>query len=97
MRIHGVAINVPRTSSDRPDRTSRLWQALADANELSGLSPASLSPVLNFAYRLYGWVGHPPSNRFGQVNLRPEVFDLRRQCHSAGDLATMASRPLPGR
>jgi len=77
MRIHGVAINVPRTSSDRPDRTSRLWQALADANELSGLSPASLSPVLNFAYRLYGWVGHAPSDRFGQVNLRPEVFDLR--------------------
>lgn len=87
MRIHGVAIGVPLLSFARPDRSSRLWQALADANELSGLSPASLSPAVNFAYRLYGWLRHRPSDRFGQVNLRPKVFDLRSDSVTSSILA----------
>ena len=58
-------------------RSAKLWLALRSGGHLVSLSGAPMPPVAEFLYRLLAWARFPSPCRFGQVNLRAEVFDLR--------------------
>lgn len=71
-------------------RSAKLWPVLRSGGHLVSLSPAPMPPVVGFLYRLMAWARFPSSCRFGQVNLRAEVFDLRSRTAAAMISKSMA-------
>lgn len=95
MRIHGLAMGVPALNQASVDgsRSTKFWAGLTELGCVKSLSSAPLPEPYNFAFRLRAWLCHAPPNRFGQTNLRPDIFDLRSRQAVLGAQAELTACP----